>query len=178
MRRRFAHLFAAMTLIAMAMIGSEAYGQSAAPAAHETPAAFVHRLFLQYRTAAGMDAVNKKFVDPSFAGLMKENAELFGAEGEADLDYDPICQCQDIGGGYVLVDGKPTDDGGGYVAHMRYGKGKDQVDWQLVLKPIGGAWKVYDVIDQSGSVRALLTKHDECVKAAKRDHKSIDGSDS
>jgi uncharacterized protein DUF3828 len=158
------------------LMASEPVAQAASAPANETPAAFVHRLYAQYRTKGGQDAVDKKFTDPDFMHLMKENAELFGAEGDADLDYDPICQCQDFVASsiYVLVDGKPSDDGGGYVAHIRRGKGKDQVDWQLVLKPIGGQWKVYDVIDQGGSVRAWVTRHNECVKAAKRDHKSID----
>ena len=85
--RRITNLSLLLAALLLGAIGaSHALAQASAPAAHETPAAFVHRLYAQYRTKGGQDAVDKNFTDPDFMHLMKENAELFGAEGDADLD--------------------------------------------------------------------------------------------
>jgi hypothetical protein len=170
--RHFAVLFAATALVfvsAALPFALEARAQTSALSSGESPEAFVHRLFDLYKKAPPQEKVLAGFLDPGFAHLMKENAELFGAEGDSDLDYDPICQCQDSGGRYPLVSGKYSDDGG-YVAQMQ----RKDVKWQLTLKKIDGRWKVYDVNDQSGSVRARLERDNACVKDRKSQHQSTD----
>ena len=169
----FAVSSAGLALVVAVSVGFTARAQSTgqgggAPGAGEPPASFVHRLFEQYQSESGMDAVNKDFLDPAFAKLMRVNSQLFGKEGEADLDYDPVCQCQDFGGEYVFVGGNSAPDGI-FVARMRSGDTK----WRLTLKRIGGVWKVYDVVDAAGSVRARLLRDNACARRYVRAHKPI-----
>jgi hypothetical protein len=39
--------------------------------------------------------------------------------------------------------------------------------WTLVLTKTAAGWRVYDVLDESGDVRARLVKHNACLRTAK-----------
>ncbi len=156
-------------------------GPGAAPAS-EPPAKFVQRLFAVYDgnsewwanadTPAGRKAdiayrahVYAAFYDPAFVKLMDDNGALAGAKNAgADLDYDPVCQCQDSGSSYRYLSG--AQKGAFFDAKVTDGD-KGQQPWTLVLEKAAGGWRIYDVADSTGSVRTRLTRHNACLRRAK-----------
>jgi hypothetical protein len=152
---------------------------STAPAsssqAGETPQQFVARVFALYRSGSPwwadppkpgyQESVYRDFYDPEFPRLMDENGKLSATKGGGvDLDYDPVCQCQDSGGAYRYLSGAQNGD---FFDAKVNDDGPGQAPWTLVLKQTPAGWRIYDVIDSSGSVRSLLQRHDACMKAAK-----------
>jgi hypothetical protein len=160
-----------------------AASSAAAPVSQtgETPAQFVTRLFTSYQpggqqwadaeTPAAEKAqkayqaqFNADFYDADFLKLMNDNGALAGKNGGgADLDYDPICQCQDGGAHFSYVSGQPN----GQFFNAKVTSDNGQKPWLLVLTDTPKGWRVYSVIDESGDVRAWLTKHNACLRAAK-----------
>ena len=112
--------------------------------------------------------VSEEDFDPSFLKLDTDNQKLL--DGEDVLDSDPVCQCQDTVGKY-RVTGKP-DGVDRYVAIV--GKVGGKSTWQVILQKINGAWKIYDVVDQRGSVRALLERHNACAREKIAHHQDVD----
>jgi hypothetical protein len=92
---------------------------------------------------------------------MDDNSKLAGKSGDADLDYQPICQCQDSGGHYGYVSGAPAPGG---VFDAKVTGHDSRPPWTLVLKQENGGWRVYDVIDQTGSVRTWVARHNACMR--------------
>ena len=154
---------------------------AAAAPANETPAQFVTRLFAIYKTggswwktwpdtaagrraqAAYQKAIYAEFYDPGFVKLMNDNGALAGAKGGGeDLDYDPVCQCQDSGGHYSYVSG--AQKGAYFDAVMKV---DNDAPWTLVLTKTPAGWRVYDVLDTTGDLRVWLGKHNACMRAAK-----------
>ncbi len=147
----------------------------------ETPSAFVARLLAPYQPKGQMwqptdtpaaqkalDAFQKTydatFYDPSFRKLIDDNTALSEKADGPDLDYDPICQCQDSATTYAYVSGK--QDGAHYDASVGSAD-KGQGTWTFVLADSPKGWGVWDVIAQGGSLRAKLTKDNACLRAAK-----------
>jgi hypothetical protein len=182
-RRMRVHRSVCGGIAALALaFGLATAGLAATAPVNETPARFVTRLFAIYQpdggwwkdwpdTAAGRkaDAVYQKmiyadFYDPAFVKLMMDNGALAGAKGAGvDLDYDPICQCQDSGTRYSYVSG--AWKGALFDAVVKGENG--EADWTLVLTKTPAGWRVYDVLDESGDVRARLSKDNACLRAAK-----------
>jgi hypothetical protein len=151
-------------------------------AAGEAPAQFVQRLFAVYAgnsewwaspdtpagrktQAAYQKQVYADFYDPTFVKLMNDNGALAGAKGGGvDLDYDPVCQCQDSGGAYRYLSG--AQNGAFFDAKVTDGE-QGQQPWTLVLETTADGWRIWDVIDTSGSLRTWLGKHNACLAAAK-----------
>jgi hypothetical protein len=159
-----------LAALAVALTASTWAAPSFAATPPETPAHFVARVFALYRTGSAWwsdgragDAYRKRtsaqFFDPSFEALQDENGRLAGKAGNADLDYDPVCQCQDSGGAYHYVSGAVAT-GGLFNAAVA----DADTHWTLVLKPVAGSWRVYDVVDSQGSIRAMLTRHNACMR--------------
>ena len=111
--------------------------------------------------------------DPAFTRLMDDNGRLAGAGGGGpDLDYDPVCQCQDTGGHFVMT--ALTRRGDFADMHMRLGGGAGAVDppinYTIVLRWMGNAWRIYDVVETAnGSIRARMTRHNACLRAPHTD---------
>ncbi|HXQ09395.1 MAG TPA: hypothetical protein VN805_00175 [Caulobacteraceae bacterium] len=165
-----------------------ATGLGAAPAT-EAPARFVQRLFAVYAdnsewwanadTPAGRKAdeayrneVYANFYDPAFVKLMDDNGALAGAKNAgADLDYDPVCQCQDLGGVYRYVSGAPK---GSFFDASVTSNAADQKPWTLVLQKTSAGWRLYDVVDTGGSVRTRLTRHNACLRKARTETQAED----
>jgi hypothetical protein len=101
--------------------------------------------------------------DPGFRKLIEENGQLAGKEGDADLDSDPVCQCQDTGGHYAYVSGA-TEAGGMFDAKVQDTNETSTPPWTIVMKQEGSAWVVYNVIDSTGDVRVWLTRHNDCMR--------------
>lgn len=130
-----------------------------ASAADETPDAFVKRYFGKYRDMdhwpQGYD-ICKDYCDPVFDKLLNASNNTGGDLGDDDLDYDPICQCQDIPDKFPVKSVKPDGTDGADVAITR---DEDKAAWTLVLRKQGGTWKIFDVVEKDGrSIRAFLTK--------------------
>ncbi len=148
----------------------------------ETPQQFVTRLFAPYQpggqqwaetpTPASQKAqkafeaaYDADFYDPGFLKLMNDNGALAGKNGGGvDLDYDPICQCQDSAVRYRYVSGQPN---GQFFDAKAASDDSSQKPWTLVLIDTPKGWRLYNVIDDSGDVRAWLTRHNDCLRTAK-----------
>ena len=165
-----------------------ALGLGAAPPS-EAPAHFVQRLFAVYAdnsrwwanadTAAGRKAdeayrnnVYADFYDAAFVKLMDDSGALAGAKNAGtDLDYDPVCQCQDSGGVYRYLSGQSR---GAFFDAKVTDNAADQKPWTLVLRETQRGWRIYDVVDESGSVRTRLARHNACLRAAKTEKQAED----
>ncbi|HLK26116.1 MAG TPA: hypothetical protein VKT30_15785 [Caulobacteraceae bacterium] len=147
----------------------------------ETPSAFVARLMAPYQPKGQMwgptdtpaaqkaqDAFIKTydatFYDPSLQKLMDDNTALAEKADGPDLDYDPICQCQDSSAVYAYAAGKP--DGAHYDVSVT-SNDKEQGTWTFVLADSPSGWRVYNVLSSAGDLRAKLTKDNACLRAAK-----------
>jgi hypothetical protein len=159
-----------LAALGVALIASAWFAPALAATPPETPAHFVARVFALYKTnsawwgtGARGDAYRKRvtaqYFDASFEALQDENGRLAGKNGDADLDYDPVCQCQDSGGAYRYVSGA-AGAGGMFNAAVA----DADTHWTLVLQPVAGSWRVYDVIDSQGSIRAMLLRHNACMR--------------
>jgi hypothetical protein len=165
--------------VAAALLG----GASLGPApVNESPAQFVQRVFAIYRTdspwwqdwstpaqkaadAAYTKHVYATFYDPGFVKVMDDNDTLASAKGAGeDLDYDPVCQCQDSGGVYRYVSG--VQNGAFFDAKVT-DNAADQSPWTLVLVRTATGWRIWDVVDSTGSLRTWLAKHNACLRSAK-----------
>jgi hypothetical protein len=110
--------------------------------------------------------------DPGFRKLIEANGQLAGKEGDADLDSDPVCQCQDTGGHYVYVSGA-TESDGSFDAKVQDTVETDGPPWTIVMKQENGAWVVYNVIDATGDVRVWLTRHNDCMRRIHGDDNAL-----
>ena len=106
--------------------------------------------------------------DASFLKLDHDNQTLF--DGEDVLDADPVCQCQDTGGHYRIRTVFQTADR--YTAEVSDQGRPDR--WRVLMRTVRGVWKVYDVIDARGSVRALLERHNACARERLAAHRNVD----
>ena len=106
--------------------------------------------------------------DPSFLKLDADNQRLF--DGLDVLDADPVCQCQDSGGHYRITGHTQGPDR--YVATVN--RDGEPGHWQVIMHRNRGTWTFYDVIDDRGSVRALLQRHNTCARERLARHQSVD----
>jgi hypothetical protein len=149
----------------------------------ETPQQFVTRLFAPYQPGgqqwtdpdtpaaekaqkAFEAAYDADFYDPEFLKLINDNSTIaMDKVGGVDLDYDPLCQCQDSGGRLSYVSGQPN----GQFFDAKVTNDGDHTTYTLVLIDTPKGWRLYSVIDDGGDVRAWLTKHNACMRAAKNE---------
>lgn len=149
-----------------------AASRAAVPAPDATAQALVRRL-----NGAGhggwVSGSHVAATDPAFTRLMDDNGRLAGQGGGGpDLDYDPVCQCQDTGGHFVLT--ALTRRGDLADMHIRLGGGAGAVDppinYTIVLRWMGNAWRIYDVVETTdGSIRTRMTRHNACLRAPHTD---------
>jgi hypothetical protein len=152
------------------------------PSLPTTPQAFADQLLALYPQPDSLaDDPNwsrwhDDLYDPEFTRLMDEN-ESFGplVEGVVDLDYDPLCTCQ-TKAGFVRISSISTRLDGTAEIKARHcypadNSGKTKIpetcsNADLIIKRIGGAWRLYDVLDP-GSIRQRLVRHNACLRKAK-----------
>jgi len=151
----------------------------------ETPAAFAQRLVKLYapngrwwreESPAADDAyrvrVFAQFYDPRFARLMNDNSTLAMKHGGGvDLDYDPVCQCQDDAGPLQVSSVRQRSADLADLRMKSWCETKDAVcrGYLIVIRRIGGAWRISDVVDEGGSVRAMLVRHNACLRTSRTD---------
>ena len=95
--------------------------------------------------------LGQSYFDPALTKLDQDNGKLF--DGVDVLDADPVCQCQDVGGKYRFTGRMAADR---YVATVS--REGETASWQVIWKRIGGRWLIYDVVDDTGSIRGLLER--------------------
>jgi hypothetical protein len=138
----------------------------AEPSAPQTMAA----IMATFKSSEAMSAVKhyEGFWDPSFRKLDTDNSKLM--DGEDVLDSDPVCQCQDVGGVYHYTGKLTAPDR--YVATVS--RDGDKATWQVILKKLKGGWKIYDVVDDQGSIRGKLERHNACARNKLAHHQKPD----
>jgi len=142
---------------------------STAPAAQQTPETLMRKIMASYREDAGdKGMLGQSYFDPALTKLDEDNGKLF--DGVDVLDADPVCQCQDVGGKYRYTVRRAGSDR--YVATVSREGVKGS--WQVIWKRIGGRWLIYDVVDDGGSVRGLLERHNNCAREKIAHHQGVE----
>ena len=167
----------------LSVLAASAQAQFLAPSQRlaETPEGFARRLVRLYAPhgrwwsdkspasdAAYRAKVYAEFYDPEFEKLIDDNGALASKRMDGpDLDSDPVCQCQDDPGGLKIKSvSRRTAMAADVTLFMPCDKGADQCGlYTIVLKRIAGTWKIHDVIDSQGSIRAMLIRHNSCLRA-------------
>ena len=109
------------------------------------------------KNPGGFEQFCADFCDAEFEHLVDHANEKEGV-----LDYDPFCQCQDVGGTYKIksVTRLSADE-----YQVRMIDVRSHTDpWDFVLRPTKQGWKVYDLIETDkngeGSLRRRLISPD------------------
>ncbi len=134
-------------------------GASSAP----DPTAFLTELYSHYRGTQTPDFVlfdhAQSYFDPSLVTLINEDEQLAARNGDAGLDYDPVCACQDTG-----AMGSPTfritqNSGTSATAMVSIPyTDSNHADLTMALVLTNGAWRIHDISSQDApSLRAALT---------------------
>jgi hypothetical protein len=176
-----AALTALVAVLSLQVTRADAQFLAASRKAAETPESFAGRIVQLYaprgrwwglQSSAANDAyrarVFSEFYDPAFTKLMNDNGVLASKRLDGpDLDSDPVCQCQDDPGGLRIRSVARRQGGVADVTlAMPCDKGPAKCgDYVIVLRRIAGAWKIYDVVDAQGAVRARLARHNACLSA-------------
>jgi hypothetical protein len=140
------------------VFGTGLTGSSAAPL--DAPRAVMNQILAGLTKAGGDTSENNAYdpcpnlCDPTFTAI-KRRSDLLGTTPDEDIPYiyNVFCHCEDYDNQtFRLVSDR-------FIGVSRYearivGSDKGQKPWTIVLIPIGGAWKISDVIDDTGSVRA------------------------
>ena len=95
--------------------------------------------------------------EPTFAELIRRSELLGTTDEDMPYGYDVFCQCQDYDHQTFRIVSDRMVDATHNEAKV-VGSDKGEKPWTIVLAKIAGAWKVSDVIDESGSVRAGIVK--------------------
>jgi hypothetical protein len=168
-------LLAALTVLPATAVRAQFLG--AEDRALETPDAFARRIAGVYgpdgdwarSKAADYDRrVQAEFYDPDFLTLLDEDRQLAGRWKIDGVDHSPLCQCQqpDVRVALASLERVEADQA---EAHMSSCPDPTSgcTAYDLILRQVAGAWRVYDVVEQGDSLRATLVKDDACMRAAK-----------
>jgi hypothetical protein len=186
--RRIRPALCGLALLAAALQPAAAARPGAPPpapaASGETARAFAQRVIDLYGphgrwwtlpdTKAGEAARTRlatAYVEAAFTRVMDDNTALAGRKtGGVDLDYDPICQCQDGPDALKLVSVAPRGADAADLHVMgpdcKPGSNECQAFVLAIRRSPGAGWRIYDVIEAGGSVRARLERHNACLRAA------------
>ena len=141
-----------------------------ATAAANTPEALMRKIMASYRADSGKNgAIGEKYFDPALTKLDQDNSRLF--DGVDVLDADPVCQCQDVGPGTYRWSGH-SEGADRWVATVS--RTDVERPWQVIWKRIKGRWLIYDVVDETGSIRTQLERHNRCAREHIAKHQSSD----
>jgi hypothetical protein len=118
----------------------------------ELPAQFVHAIYAHYKNAdpwaKGYDAC-KENCEADLARLVK------AARSKHMIDYDPICQCRQGGGNYMLFSESKGATENDYTVKMKM-LGDPRGGWTLQLRWVDRGWKIHDILEtQNGKPVSL-----------------------
>ena len=124
--------------------------------------AFVSRVVRQLN---GAGEAPESDVDPVFSRLFGDNVDLAGERLHGyDFRNDPVCQCFESGNDHYtlvsLTQRSPTSA----EARIRYGSPASA--YTLVLEHFSRHWRIRDALTVTGSNRAILTRHNACMRAS------------
>ena len=125
-----------------------------------SPAAFVRGLYAAYRVG-GPDYLDRdaaKAFAPPLLDLIRRYRATTPPGEVGILDWAPICDCQDDTGMTLgRIDISPPVDGR-VTAAVRLHFGRAVAPLRFILVKTHGAWRIYDVVDRSGSLKAHLQR--------------------
>lgn len=154
---------------AWAAVMTMAFGPVATAAAN-TPEALMRKIMDSYRPDAGEKGMlGVKYFDPALTKLDQDNSRLF--DGVDVLDADPICQCQDVGADTYKWSGR-SEGPDRWVATVS--RSDVPRPWQVIWRRIKGRWVIYDVVDETGSIRTQLVRHNACAREKIARHQKPD----
>jgi len=149
-----------------APLSSPTKGGSPAPATAvgnaPDPRVFLTELYSHYRGAQTPDFIlfehAQSYFDPSLASLISDDETLAARNGDAGLDYDPVCACQDTGAmgspSFTITQNSPT--GATAVVSIPY-TDSNHTDLTMTLVLIDGAWRIHEISSKDApSLRAAL----------------------
>jgi len=152
----------------------------------ETPEAFAQRIIEIYgpngvwwklgdskADEAKRDQISAELYDPAFNILINENSDLAGKRGDADLDFDPLCQCQD-GPDHLQIKSVALQGPDRAELHMAgpdCSQGSSECDeYTVAIKRSQDQWRVNDVsTKEGGSIRDMLERHNKCYRTERDD---------
>ncbi len=146
--------------------GSPLPAPAAAPAAAMSsapdPMGFLTELYSHYRGTQTPDFVlfdhAQSYFDPSLVGLINDDERLAAANGDAGLDYDPVCACQDTGamGSPTFRITQNTGTNATAVVSIPY-TDSNHADLTMTLVLTDGAWRIHEISSRDApSLRAAL----------------------
>jgi hypothetical protein len=149
--------------------GASANGHAAAaaPAAAANsapdPKAFLTELYAHYRGPQTPDFVlfehAQSYFDPSLVSLINDDEQLAARNGDAGLDYDPICACQDTGamGSPTFTITQNSGTNATAVVSIPYAD-SNRTDLTMALVLTNGAWRIHEISSKDApSLRAALS---------------------
>ena len=167
-------LLAALTALPATAVHAQFLG--AEDKARETADAFARRIAGVYgpdgdwarsKVADYGRRVQAEFYDPDFLALLDEDRQLAGRWKIDGVDHSPLCQCQqpDVRVNLEAIERVEPDQA---EAHMSSCPDPTSgcTAYDLILRQVAGAWRVYDVAEQGDSLRATLAKDNACMRAA------------
>lgn len=142
-----------------------------------TPKDFADQLVALYgrqshtrEESAAWDRWHDSLFDPAFSKLIADNRAIASHFEAIGLDHDPLCGCQSGSGSFRISSVTLRTDG---LAELKaahcYSQGSPKDDCthvDLILKRIGGVWKLHDVLEQ-GSLRDRLFRNNAAMCSAK-----------
>lgn len=126
----------------LALVAFFALAATASAADFETPDTFINQVFAKYQDRAHWPrhySPCQEFCEPAFAKLI----------AKADLEYDPICQCNGPGGRYGVIAGKMHGPDGFEFTVRDLNKADRRKQWIVMLRLTGGQWKISDVLERT-----------------------------
>ncbi|HWE44594.1 MAG TPA: hypothetical protein VG407_01085 [Caulobacteraceae bacterium] len=162
--------FTAVAAAVVLAFAPAALAAMAPTSAGDTPEPLMRKIMASYRDSAkgSSAAIGQNYFDPALTKLDRDNGRLF--DGVDVLDGDPVCQCQDVGGTYKWTGHSEGRDR--WVAVVS--RSDMKTPWQVIWKRIGNRWGIYDVIDETGSIRGLLERHNRCAREKLAHHQKTD----
>lgn len=163
MTARFASLSALVTLCLLTAAPATARpATTRAAAASPELQAFARRIVRQFN---GVGEAPESDVDPELSRLFGDNVDLAGERLHGyDFRNDPVCQCSESGNDHYTLVSLTQRSSTGAEARIRYGSPASA--YRLVLEFVDGHWRIRDAVTVTGSNRAILTRHNACMRAS------------
>jgi hypothetical protein len=126
------------------------------------PKTFLTELYSHYRGPQTPDFIlfehAQSYFDPSLVSLINEDEHLAEQHGDAGLDYDPICACQDTGamGSPTFTITQNSGTNATAIVSIPY-TDSNRTDLTMALVLTGGSWRIHEISSKDApSLRAAL----------------------